>query len=43
MLDDGLPRGVARPLIAAYGDAVVPQIPEILGRVMLRLLAGAAA
>lgn len=31
-MDDGLPAGMARQLLAAYGDAVVPQIPEIIGR-----------
>lgn len=34
---DGVPSRVARACIAAYGDAVVPQIPEAIGRVMMRL------
>ena len=32
-------RRAARQCIAAYGDAVVPQIPEAIGRVMRRLMA----
>lgn len=35
---DGLPAGVARQCIAAFGDAVVPQITEAIGRTMMRLL-----
>ncbi len=31
-MDDGLPAGMARQLLAAYGDSVVPVIPEIIGR-----------
>lgn len=31
-MDDGVPAGMARQLLAAYGDAVVPQIPELFGR-----------
>jgi DNA (cytosine-5)-methyltransferase 1 len=38
-LDDGLPRGMARQCLAAFGDAVVPQITESIGRVMSRLVA----
>lgn len=34
---DGVPGRVARACIAAYGDAVVPQIPEAIGKVMMRL------
>lgn len=34
-LDDGLPRGVARAALAAYGDAVCPQITEAIGRAIL--------
>lgn len=34
-VDDGLPKGMARPLLAAYGDAVVPQIAEIIGRAIM--------
>lgn len=34
-LDDGLPARVARPQLKALGNAVVPQIPEILGRAVL--------
>ena len=37
-VDDGLPRGVARAALAAYGDAVVPQITEAIGRAMRALL-----
>jgi DNA (cytosine-5)-methyltransferase 1 len=33
-MDDGLPKGVARAALAAYGDAVVPQIAEMIGRAM---------
>jgi DNA (cytosine-5)-methyltransferase 1 len=36
---DGVSRGLARASIAAYGDAVLPQIPEAIGRVMGRLTA----
>lgn len=36
-VDDGLPRGMARQSLAAYGDAVVPQITEAIGRAMLSL------
>ena len=35
---NGLSTGLARACIAAYGDAVVPQITEAIGRVMMRLL-----
>lgn len=38
-VDDGLSKGVARDCIAAYGDGVVPQITEAIGRVMAGLLA----
>jgi site-specific DNA-cytosine methylase len=34
-MDDGLPKGMARPALAAFGDAVMPQIPEIIGRAIL--------
>ncbi len=34
----GLPKGMARDCLAAYGDAVIPQIPEAIGRVMARLV-----
>lgn len=34
-LDDGIPARVARPQLKALGNAVVPQIPEILGRAVL--------
>lgn len=34
---DGLPAGMARACIAAYGDAIVPQIAEAIGRSMMRL------
>ena len=42
-VDDGLPKGVARAALAAYGDAVVPQITEAIGRTMTRLLTLEAA
>jgi hypothetical protein len=29
---------MARDCLAAYGDAVIPQIPEAIGRVMARLV-----
>lgn len=34
----GVSDGLARECIAAYGDAVLPQIPEAIGRVMMRLV-----
>ena len=34
-VDDGLPRGVARAALAAYGDAVCPQITEAISRAIL--------
>lgn len=34
-MDDGLPAGMARYL-SAYGDAVVPIIPELIGRIVMR-------
>lgn len=37
-LADGIPARVARACIAAFGDAVVPQIPEAIGRVMMSML-----
>lgn len=40
---DGLPAGLARGCISAYGDAVLPQITEAIGRVMARLVPWAAA
>lgn len=36
-MDDGLPKGLARPALASYGDAVVPQITEMIGRAILAL------
>lgn len=35
---DGVSAGLARRIIAAYGDAIVPQIAEAIGRSMMRLL-----
>lgn len=32
MLADGFPRGVVRPRNRAYGNAVVPQVAELIGR-----------
>jgi DNA (cytosine-5)-methyltransferase 1 len=37
---DGLPKGVDR--VAALGNAVVPQIPELIGRAILSTLKEAA-
>jgi DNA (cytosine-5)-methyltransferase 1 len=37
-MDDGLPKGMARELLSAYGDAVVPVIPEIIGRSVMKIL-----
>jgi DNA (cytosine-5)-methyltransferase 1 len=37
VLDDGLSQAVARPLLSAYGDAVVPAIPELIGRAILKI------
>jgi DNA (cytosine-5)-methyltransferase 1 len=34
-LDDGLPSRLARPRLKALGNAVVPQIPELIGRAIL--------
>lgn len=34
-MDDGLPKGMARRMLSAYGDAVVPQIPYVIGRAIL--------
>lgn len=43
-LADGFPAGVAgTKVVGAYGDAVIPQIPEAIGRVMARLLPDARA
>ena len=36
-LDAGLPAGLARKCVAAYGDSVVPQITEAIGRSMTSL------
>jgi len=35
-MDHGLPKGVARAALAAYGDAIVPQIAESLGRFVMQ-------
>jgi hypothetical protein len=32
---DGIPARVVQPQIAALGNAVVPQIPELIGRAIL--------
>lgn len=37
---DGLPAGLARACIGAYGDSVVPQITEAIGRTIMRLSRG---
>lgn len=36
---DGVPRAVVRPQLHALGNAVVPQIPELIGRAILASLA----
>lgn len=36
-VDDGLPKGMAHHMLAAYGDAVVPIIPELIGRAIMSL------
>ena len=41
-VDDGLPKGMARQLLSAYGDAVVPVIPELIGRSIRRALTKAS-
>ena len=33
-VDDGLPKGMARQALSAFGDAVCPQITEAIGRVI---------
>jgi DNA (cytosine-5)-methyltransferase 1 len=33
---NGLPRTMGKPKLHAYGNAVVPQIPEIIGRAIMR-------
>lgn len=35
---DGFPRGVVRPALEALGDAVVPQVAEMIGRQLLSVL-----
>jgi DNA (cytosine-5)-methyltransferase 1 len=37
-VDDGISRGLDRPDIGALGNAVVPQIPELIGRAILASL-----
>ncbi len=34
-LDDGVSVGLDRLAVKAYGNAVVPQIPELIGRALL--------
>jgi DNA (cytosine-5)-methyltransferase 1 len=36
-VDHGLPAGVARACVSAYGDAVLPQITEAIGRAILKV------
>jgi len=44
LLDDGLPRGLGRHVWRAYGNAVVPQVAEVVGWVIRELIeAGAQA
>lgn len=38
-VDDGVSRGLDRPDIGALGNAVVPQIPELIGRAILERMA----
>lgn len=35
-MDDGIPEGMAATLLSAYGDAVVPLIPELIGRIVMK-------
>jgi DNA (cytosine-5)-methyltransferase 1 len=39
-VDDGLPPGLARRQLAALGNAVVPQVAEVVGRAVAKLLEG---
>lgn len=34
-VDDGISKGLSQPLLAAYGDAIIPKIAEIIGRAIL--------
>lgn len=34
-VDDGIPKGMAQPILAAYGDAILPQISEMIGRAIM--------
>jgi DNA (cytosine-5)-methyltransferase 1 len=36
-LADGLPSRLARKCVAAYGDAIVPQIAELIGRAIMKV------
>lgn len=40
---DGVPKGLAEKLLSAYGDAVVPVLPELIGRAILQINAAARA
>jgi len=40
---DGVPAGLAKKCIAAYGDAILPQISEAIGRVMAQMIPITAA
>lgn len=42
-LDDGLPAGLASEIAGQFGNAVVPQIPELIGRAILASIDRAAA
>lgn len=35
-MDDGIPKGMAATLLSAYGDAVIPLIPELIGRAIMK-------
>lgn len=39
-MDDGIPTGLDVDRIAALGNAVVPQVAEVLGRAILRMIEG---
>lgn len=34
-VDDGLPKGTSQPLLAAYGDAILPIIAQVLGQAIM--------
>jgi hypothetical protein len=34
-VDDGLPKGLAESALGAFGNTLLPQIPEIIGRAIM--------